>query len=231
MGETTPFLRGKNERRHPHEKEQSTTPKNPQLPALHHFTHHRRKGGDRVSTNKTPNLELHRWEPLDRFTRAEFNDNFTKIDATWGDLSTAVGALSGKLGRSELIYSFPAFQSGSGAISHGFPPLEWDEWEYVCALVSVTTVANPSQNTPMLMLLWGPTRTYIEIPSLSAPGFLVVFLPRHNGANPAAGFVISDHLVPFSAKFPYNELSQISVEAKDISILLNAPAHSFFGGK
>ena len=33
-----------------------------------------------MSTNKTPNLNLHSWEPLDRFTRTEFNDNFDAID-------------------------------------------------------------------------------------------------------------------------------------------------------
>ena len=33
-----------------------------------------------MSTNKTPNLNLHSWEPTDAFSREEFNDNFDKID-------------------------------------------------------------------------------------------------------------------------------------------------------
>ena len=39
-----------------------------------------------MSTNKTKNLKLHSWEPTDRFTREEFNDNWAGIDAAWGQL-------------------------------------------------------------------------------------------------------------------------------------------------
>ena len=39
-----------------------------------------------MSTNKTQNLNLHSWAPLDRFTREEFNQNWAGIDAAWGDL-------------------------------------------------------------------------------------------------------------------------------------------------
>ena len=39
-----------------------------------------------MSTNQTKNLHLHSWDPLDRFTREEFNDNWNGIDAAWGDL-------------------------------------------------------------------------------------------------------------------------------------------------
>ena len=39
-----------------------------------------------MSTNQTKNLHLHSWDPLDRFTREEFNDNWAGIDAAWGDL-------------------------------------------------------------------------------------------------------------------------------------------------
>lgn len=34
-----------------------------------------------MSTNKTENYELHLWEPSDSFQRAEFNENFLKLDA------------------------------------------------------------------------------------------------------------------------------------------------------
>ena len=33
-----------------------------------------------MSTNKTPNLNLHSWLPTDAFSREEFNDNFAAID-------------------------------------------------------------------------------------------------------------------------------------------------------
>ena len=34
-----------------------------------------------MSTNKTENYQLHRWEPEDDFLRQEFNENFAAIDA------------------------------------------------------------------------------------------------------------------------------------------------------
>ena len=34
-----------------------------------------------MSTKKTRNYQLHQWEPADNFLRAEFNENFTKLDA------------------------------------------------------------------------------------------------------------------------------------------------------
>ena len=33
-----------------------------------------------MSTNKTPNYRLHKWEPQDHFLRSEFNENFAAID-------------------------------------------------------------------------------------------------------------------------------------------------------
>lgn len=33
-----------------------------------------------MSTNKTENYQLHRWEPEDDFLRQEFNENFAKLD-------------------------------------------------------------------------------------------------------------------------------------------------------
>src|SRR5690554_7903813 len=33
-----------------------------------------------MSSEKTPNLQLHRWQPSDYVLRTEFNDNFAKID-------------------------------------------------------------------------------------------------------------------------------------------------------
>ena len=35
-----------------------------------------------MSTNKTPHLNLHAWEPGDDFSRVEFNENFQKLDTT-----------------------------------------------------------------------------------------------------------------------------------------------------
>ena len=56
-----------------------------------------------MSTNKTPQYQLHSWTPADSFVRTEFNENFTKLDAALAALSgrfqgigrIAVGAYTG----------------------------------------------------------------------------------------------------------------------------------------
>jgi len=39
-----------------------------------------------MSTNKTPNLNLHSWAGSDYVKRTEFNDNFSTIDSVLGDI-------------------------------------------------------------------------------------------------------------------------------------------------
>ena len=46
-----------------------------------------------MSTNKTPNLQLHSWEPTDAFRRQEFNENFTAIDTAYGNTEVTLKAL------------------------------------------------------------------------------------------------------------------------------------------
>lgn len=48
-----------------------------------------------MSTKKTRNYQLHQWEPADNFLRAEFNENFTKLDAV---LKTGLSGLEAGLG-------------------------------------------------------------------------------------------------------------------------------------
>ena len=50
-----------------------------------------------MSTKKTRNYQLHQWEPADNFLRAEFNENFTKLDAV---LKTGLSGLEAGLGES-----------------------------------------------------------------------------------------------------------------------------------
>ena len=40
-----------------------------------------------MSTNKTPQYQLHSWTPADSFVRTEFNENFTKLDAALAAVS------------------------------------------------------------------------------------------------------------------------------------------------
>lgn len=54
-----------------------------------------------MSSHKTPNYNLHKWEPEDSFLRSEFNDNFTALDtAVKGAKSAGDNALT--TARSEL---------------------------------------------------------------------------------------------------------------------------------
>lgn len=46
-----------------------------------------------MSTYKTPQYQLHRWEPGDSFVREEFNENFTKLDAALVALRDTPGDL------------------------------------------------------------------------------------------------------------------------------------------
>ena len=49
-----------------------------------------------MSTNKTQNYNLHKWEADDDFLRTEFNENFAAIDAAIADKpEVVVGSLTG----------------------------------------------------------------------------------------------------------------------------------------
>ena len=43
-----------------------------------------------MSTKKTRNYQLHQWEPADNFLRAEFNENFGKLDEALGKKAEVV---------------------------------------------------------------------------------------------------------------------------------------------
>lgn len=45
-----------------------------------------------MSTNRTPNYNLHSWVPEDDFLRSEFNDNFTSLDSALKTLSDGLAA-------------------------------------------------------------------------------------------------------------------------------------------
>lgn len=44
-----------------------------------------------MSTNKTEHYGLHAWEPGDDFVRAEFNENFAKLDTALAALAQGMG--------------------------------------------------------------------------------------------------------------------------------------------
>ena len=67
-----------------------------------------------MSTNKTENLNLHSWDAEDPVKRTEFNENFTALDAAWGDLETAKAVLAAG--------SYTGDGAASRTISLGFTP-------------------------------------------------------------------------------------------------------------
>ena len=63
-----------------------------------------------MSTNKTSNYRLHKWEPQDDFLRSEFNENFAAIDE----------ALKGK---AEVVFgTYTGTKSSKRTINLGFTP-------------------------------------------------------------------------------------------------------------
>ena len=70
-----------------------------------------------MSTRKTQNYQLHQWEATDDFLRAEFNENFTKLDeavaAEVAARATAVNGLNTALGEEPEV--FGGSSTGVGA--------------------------------------------------------------------------------------------------------------------
>src|SRR5690554_7411000 len=60
-----------------------------------------------MSSEKTPNLQLHRWQPSDYVLRTEFNDNFAKIDDHAKQVTEQLAETSQKLGEYLTVESFP----------------------------------------------------------------------------------------------------------------------------
>ncbi len=61
-----------------------------------------------MSTRKTQNYQLHQWEATDDFLRAEFNENFTKLDeavaAEVAARASAVNGLNTALGKKPEVF-------------------------------------------------------------------------------------------------------------------------------
>ena len=184
-----------------------------------------------MPSNFTENYELSQWEPTDPVLRRDFNADNLKLDGALHTLDTSLSALttslSGKLGRSEIIETKTRGTTGAGHTLN-FPSLNWDEWEYVCMLVSYSD--ETSKKISIDFSLWGNDWKFGTVRTDPAPGFLMVLLPRHNGSNPTAGFVISNQLIPFSLSFPYKELIDVSFGPAN-KTYIPRPGYSIFGGK
>ena len=82
-----------------------------------------------MSTKKTQNYQLHQWEATDDFLRAEFNENFTKLDeAVAAEVAARAGAVNGlntALGKkTEVVTGTYTGDGAKGrAVALGFRPI------------------------------------------------------------------------------------------------------------
>lgn len=184
-----------------------------------------------MSTNHTPNYNLSQWEATDKVLRVDFNGDNAKIDAALSGLDMSLSALStaaaGKLGRGRTIYTY--YPTGSGkSCSVNFPVTDWDEWEYVCVLVKYQDGLD--QNTTLRVEMFSNKAEFFKVEPLPLSGYLVVFLPWHNGKRPVAGFVLADRFVPFSLPYTFENLSNVTPVVTSANSVPYPKMH-FFGGK
>jgi len=73
-----------------------------------------------MASNKTPNLNLHTWEPTDYLQRTEFNDNFETIDGKINELATYDTAVTNQL----FVNSTTGSNTNSGTSAAPFKTLD-----------------------------------------------------------------------------------------------------------
>ena len=172
----------------------------------------------------TEHFGLSQWERSDRIQMDDFNADNAKIDAA------LAAASSGWLGRSEIITILKSSSSLTSSWGASNLIQDWNEWEYVAALVSYQEEDN--LNTPLRLWITHkePSNPGLIINSLTLPGYLLVFLPWHDGSMNMRGFVISDRLIPLPSNFPFSKIASIQFETAD-QTKLHAPTVTFFGAK
>jgi len=175
-----------------------------------------------MPSNYTPNYQLNQWEPDDRVLRTDFNADNLKIEA-------ALTALSGKLGRMEIIkIQEPTAETVTGFFTR-LSEISWDDWEYVCTLVYY-----PPKSDQTLSLWFQLEGDYDDVfpltrfDDLSMSGHLLVLLPRHDGSQRAAGFVLSNRFIPFTCPVPFSHLRQAQISAGGTTLF---PTVALFGGR
>jgi len=172
-----------------------------------------------MPSNFTPNYQLNQWEPDDRVLRTDFNADNAKIDA-------ALGALDQR-GRMEIISDYRSHGTVTGGSGFAAPNIDWNDWEYVCALLHYPGLTPSDTSLEFYLFGGGPT---VKVAPLASPAYLVVLLPRHDGSANAAGFVIGDRFLPFACKFPFSTISQLTFGMK-VPQTTDAPNVAYFGGK
>ncbi|CAH0305358.1 hypothetical protein [Priestia megaterium] len=73
-----------------------------------------------MASNKTPNLNLHTWEPTDYLQRVEFNDNFETIDGKINELATYDTVATNQL----FVNSLTGSNTNTGTVTSPFKTLD-----------------------------------------------------------------------------------------------------------
>ena len=173
-----------------------------------------------MSTNKTPNLQLHAWEPTDAFSRAEFNDNFAALDAAAGELTALkakVAALERKSFRQHVYYQTP---HPCNYIANAFLNQDWNQFSRVHFVMVVYTTAactlypyvytDRKPDSFQVSASDTPRRTTVHI----------TFFPGYHADDPAwATIACEDHCVTRVFDFPFRDVEIAGVEVGDNRIL------------
>jgi len=120
-----------------------------------------------MPSNFTPNYSLNQWEASDKVQRVDFNADNAKIDA----------ALAGKLGRTELHYTFHRLDespAGFSSSSCNFLISDWSVWEYV--FVNFWVAPGDHTATKTKLQLYPGGNNVLEMPY----GSFTLVLPVHH---------------------------------------------------
>lgn len=183
-----------------------------------------------MSSNHTKNYSLCQWEKTDKVLMEDFNADNARIDVALNNLDESLSALSvsldTKLGRSKIIDSYKS----DGGILHSLTlpmsKINWNEWEYVCILIDYPGTIE--EEIPLEFYLYINSEYKFIAPAIT-PGYLVTFIPRHNGASFVEGFVLSNRFIPFVLDSSFQTIRQVEFNVKKTSAV--EPNVTFFGGK
>ena len=166
-----------------------------------------------MSTNKTPNLNLHAWEPTDAFSREEFNDNFDKIDDFAGATVQTLDA------RIKLLTDLTA---DADTTRLNVPISGWDKHMFVIVRMDSGGSSTGAFNVLVNNLSNGPT--HIDRAGSSyIPGFsegkwnygFTALLFSGYGKHHVFGFTMSDNFYNCFYGRPIEELTTLSFAASN----------------
>jgi len=159
-----------------------------------------------MSTNHTTNYNLCQWEAEDQVKRTDFNTDNAKLDA----------ALTGKLGRSELIKTV-SVPGGFSGFQLSLEDINWNEWEYVSFFFFVPTNALKDRSAFLRCTLSGKNGginsyggKHTDSFAYSGPySFFVMVFPRHDENSKILGVCISNECSASITEVPFSQLESL----------------------